>query len=68
MTLIDYGAIGTMKERELLYILNGKPVYRDELHPIGESLMKGFPWKELWYATCAMAGALFALWMGGGWE
>lgn len=59
--------IGTMrdamKERELLYILNGKPVYKDELHPIGLGSTRGIPWKELWYIGCALAGALFTIWM-----
>jgi hypothetical protein len=58
--------IGTMRdamgERELLYTMNGKPVYRDEMRPIGESTP--IPWKELWYTFCATIGAVFAVWRG----
>ncbi len=40
--------IGTMQKRELLYTMNGKPIYRDEMRPIGES-SSSLPWGELLY-------------------
>lgn len=60
MALIDYGA--TPRERELLYIINDKPVYRDEIRPIGES-RTNIPWKELFYIACLVGGALATYYM-----
>lgn len=58
MALIDYGA--TPRERELLYIINDKPVYRDEIRPIGQS-PSSIPWNGLFYAACVVGGTLFSL-------
>jgi len=44
---------------ELLYTMNGKPVYR--VRPIGESRLKSFPWKEALWATILGGGVLFSL-------
>ena len=59
MALIDYGAIGTMKERELLYTMNGKPVYRDELRPVGQSPKMVISWQKIFFAAYLVAGALY---------
>ena len=55
------GIIDTSGKRELLYTMNDKPVYKDELRPIGESPFawtSNLPWKELFYAVCLITGVV----------
>jgi len=50
-----------MGERELLYTMNGKPVYRDEMRPIGES-SSSIRWDQVFYGVCMVIGALITFW------
>ena len=66
MTLNDINPYSSTKQRELLYTMNGKPVYEDELRPIGESLTTRIDWKGLYYVACVLVGSLLAIWIGWG--
>lgn len=58
---MSWPMIDAMQKRELLYTMNGKPVYRDELRPIGLST-RSVPWKELLYLAIGIGGALIVIW------
>ena len=53
---MSWPMLDTMPKRELLYTMNGKPVYRDELPPTF------VPWKELLYIVIGIIGALLTIW------
>lgn len=58
---MSWPMLDAMQKRELLYTMNGKPVYRDELRPIGLS-PTFVPWKELLYIVIGIIGALLTIW------